>query len=164
VSRIKVGSALLKIEGLSKTFGGTRALIDVDLDVREHEIHALVGQNGSGKSTLIKSLAGYHHPDPGARAWFDGEPFELGSGLQHGHDRLRFVHQDLGHVLELGVMDNLALRHAYVTGRWPRPRRSSGSWWRSSPRCRAGTAAGAFSCWTSRPPCCRRTRSRSSSS
>ena len=60
--------ALLKIEGLSKTFGGTRALIDVDLDVREHEIHALVGQNGSGKSTLIKSLAGYHHPDPGARA------------------------------------------------------------------------------------------------
>ena len=110
--------ALLKIEGLSKTFGGTRALIDVGLDVREHEIHALVGQNGSGKSTLIKALAGYHHPDPGARAWFAGEPFELGSGLQHGHDRLRFVHQDLGHVLELGVMDNLALRHAYVRGRF----------------------------------------------
>ena len=115
---VEVSPALLKIEGLSKTFGGTRALIDVDLDVREHEIHALVGQNGSGKSTLIKALAGYHHPDPGARAWFDSEPFELGSGLQHGHDRLRFVHQDLGHVLELGVMDNLALRHAYVRGRF----------------------------------------------
>jgi len=114
----EVSPALLKIEGLSKTFGGTRALIDVDLDVREHEIHALVGQNGSGKSTLIKALAGYHHPDPGARARFAGEPFELGSGLQHGHDRLRFVHQDLGHVLELGVMDNLALRHAYVRGRF----------------------------------------------
>ena len=90
---VEVGPALLKIEGLSKTFGGTRALIDVDLDVRENEIHALVGQNGSGKSTLIKSLAGYHHPDPGARAWFAGQPFELGSGLQHGHDRLRFVHR-----------------------------------------------------------------------
>jgi ABC-type sugar transport system ATPase subunit len=115
---VKVSPALLKIEGLSKTFGGTRALIDVDLDVREHEIHALVGQNGSGKSTLIKALAGYHHPDPGARAWFADQPFELGSGLQHGHDRLRFVHQDLGHVLELGVMDNLALRHAYVRGRF----------------------------------------------
>src|SRR6266478_7808615 len=114
----EVGPALLKIEGLSKTFGGTRALIDADLDVREHEIHALVGQNGSGKSTLIKSLAGYHHPDPGARAWFSGEPFELGSGLAYGHDRLRFVHQDLGHVLELGVIDNLALRHAYVRGRF----------------------------------------------
>ena len=118
VEGIGSDSALLKIEGLSKTFGGTRALVDVDLDVGEHEIHALVGQNGSGKSTLIKSLAGYHHPDPGARAWFAGEPFELGSGLQHGHDRLRFVHQDLGHVLELGVMDNLALRHAYVRGRF----------------------------------------------
>jgi ABC-type sugar transport system ATPase subunit len=113
----KAGQALLKIEALSKTFGGTRALIDVDLDIREDEIHALVGQNGSGKSTLIKSLAGYHHPDPGARAWFAGEPFGLGAELQHGHDRLRFVHQDLGHVLELDVIDNLALRHAYVRGR-----------------------------------------------
>ena len=42
---VEVSPALLKIEGLSKTFGGTRALIGVDLDVREHEIHALVGQN-----------------------------------------------------------------------------------------------------------------------
>jgi ribose transport system ATP-binding protein len=115
---VEVSPVLLKIGGLSKTFGGTRALIGVDLDVREHEIHALVGQNGSGKSTLIKALAGYHHPDPGARAWFAGEPFELGAGPQHGHDRLRFVHQDLGHVLELGAMDNLALRHAYVRGRF----------------------------------------------
>jgi ribose transport system ATP-binding protein len=113
----QAGQALLRIENLSKTFGGTRALIDASLDVRENEIHALVGQNGSGKSTLIKALAGYHHPDQGARAWFAGDPFELGSGLQHGHDRLRFVHQDLGHVLELDVIDNLALRHAYVRGR-----------------------------------------------
>src|SRR5437763_3615377 len=101
--------AVLRIESLSKTFGGTRALIDVDLDIRANEIHALVGQNGSGKSTLIKSLAGYHRPDLGAQAWFADEEFELGSQLD-AHDRLRFVHQDLGHVLELGVMDNLALR------------------------------------------------------
>jgi ABC-type sugar transport system ATPase subunit len=111
----------LRIEGLSKTFGGTRALIDVDLDIRANEIHALVGQNGSGKSTLIKTLAGYHHPDAGAEAWFQDEQFELGSQLD-GHDRLRFVHQDLGHVLELGVMDNLALRGAYVRGRMGRIR------------------------------------------
>src|SRR5262249_56844230 len=80
---VEVSPALLKIEGLSKTFGGTRALIDVDLDVREHEIHALVGQNGSGKSTLIKSLAGYHHPDPGARGRFAREAVALRSRLLH---------------------------------------------------------------------------------
>jgi ribose transport system ATP-binding protein len=112
---------ILRIESLSKTFGGTRALIDVDLDIRANEIHALVGQNGSGKSTLIKTLAGYHHPDAGAEAWFQDEQFALGSQLD-GHDRLRFVHQDLGHVLELGVMDNLALRGAYVRGRMGRIR------------------------------------------
>ena len=65
---------LLEIRGLSKTFGGTRALVDVDLDVRADEIHALVGTNGAGKSTLIKTLAGYHHPDPGASARFAGKP------------------------------------------------------------------------------------------
>src|SRR5215213_10210832 len=92
---------ILQIKGISKTFGGTRALVDVDLDIRPNEIHALVGQNGSGKSTLIKSLAGYHLPDPGAQAWFQDEEFLLGRDLD-GHDRLRFVHQDLGHVLELG--------------------------------------------------------------
>jgi ABC-type sugar transport system ATPase subunit len=119
--RDRDAETVLRIEGLSKTFGGTRALIDVDLDIQVNEIHALVGQNGSGKSTLIKTLAGYHQPDAGARAWFQDEEFPLGS-LLDGHDRLRFVHQDLGHVLELGVMDNLALRGAYVRGRLGRIR------------------------------------------
>jgi ribose transport system ATP-binding protein len=118
--RPRTEATVLKIESLSKTFGGTRALIDVDLDIRPGEIHALVGQNGSGKSTLIKTLAGYHHPDPGGRAWFEDEEFPIGTDLEH--DRLRFVHQDLGHVLELGAMDNLALRGAYVRGRFGRIR------------------------------------------
>src|ERR671923_3042365 len=104
---------VLRIAGLSKTFGATRALIDASLDIRRGEIHALVGQNGSGKSTLIKTLAGYHAPDPGAVAELDGEPFALGHGVPEG---LRFVHQDLGLVLELNAMDNLALRGGFISG------------------------------------------------
>jgi ABC-type sugar transport system ATPase subunit len=119
--RTATDETVLRIESLSKTFGGTRALLDVDLDIRPNEIHALVGQNGSGKSTLIKSLAGYHHPDPGARAWFQDDEFAIGSDVDQ-HDRLRFVHQDLGHVLELGAIDNLALRGAYVRGKLGRIR------------------------------------------
>jgi ABC-type sugar transport system ATPase subunit len=110
--------ALLRIEGLSKTFVGTRALRDVTLEILEDEVLALVGSNGSGKSTLIKTLAGYHQADPGAHAWLEGEPFDMAAIGDKRHDRLHFVHQDLGLVLELGVMDNLALRHSFARSRF----------------------------------------------
>ena len=84
--------------------------------MRAEEIHALVGPNGSGKSTLIKVLAGYHTPDPGATGEFDGEPLHLGRGGEVD-ERLRFVHQDLGLVLELSAMENLALRGGYRRAR-----------------------------------------------
>jgi ABC-type sugar transport system ATPase subunit len=109
---------VLEIRGLSKTFPGTVALRDVSLEVRPDEIHALVGANGSGKSTLIKTLSGYHRADPGVTAWFNGEPFDMAAVSDERHDRLRFVHQHLGLVLELGVMDNLALHHDFLRGRF----------------------------------------------
>jgi ABC-type sugar transport system ATPase subunit len=108
---------ILRIDGLSKTFGGTQALVGASLEILPGEVHALVGQNGSGKSTLIKVLAGYHEPDPGGYAEVDGEPFELGRAEDEANERLRFVHQDLGLVLELSTMDNLALRNGFARGR-----------------------------------------------
>lgn len=109
------GPPLLKIVGVSKTFPGTRALDDVSMDVAPGEIHALVGQNGSGKSTLIKILAGYHQADPGSMAWLNGEPVDLAATARSRHARLRFVHQDLGLFLELGAVDNIALRSEFIT-------------------------------------------------
>lgn len=108
-----VPTIALRLAHLSKTFPGTRALTDTSIDIREGEIHALVGQNGSGKSTLIKTLAGYHTPDPGAVAALSGEAFALGHTVPDG---LRFVHQDLGLVLELNAIDNLALRGDFIRG------------------------------------------------
>src|SRR4051795_4004884 len=103
----------LRVTCLSKTFAATQALIDASIDIRPGEIHALMGQNGSGKSTLIKTLAGYHAPDAGAVADFDGTPFDLGHAVP---ENLRFVHQDLGLVLELNAMDNLALHGGFARG------------------------------------------------
>jgi len=55
----------LRIRGLSKSFGGVRALEDVDLTVPAGQVHALLGHNGAGKSTLIKCLGGAFPPDAG---------------------------------------------------------------------------------------------------
>lgn len=103
-------AALLVIRNLSKTFGGVRALDGVDLTVRPGEIHGLLGTNGSGKSTLIKVLAGVHAPDPGARLTLKRREVEL--PLHAGEFRklgLSFVHQNLGLIPQLSVLENLRM-------------------------------------------------------
>lgn len=60
------GETIIKVDELSKRYEGVQALDGVDLDVRDNEILALVGDNGAGKSTLIKSLAGVINPTGGA--------------------------------------------------------------------------------------------------
>jgi ribose transport system ATP-binding protein len=106
-----VGAAapVLTVRGLSKTFVSTRALSNVDFDLREGEIHALVGQNGCGKSTLIKVLAGFHQPDPGVEIKLDGAEVDLSRTADAHRAGLRFVHQDLGLVGTLSTVENLML-------------------------------------------------------
>lgn len=99
--------ALLEVRGLTKSFGGALALDGVDLTVLPGEVHGLLGENGSGKSTLIKILAGYHDPDAG-RLDVRGKPVDL--PLPPGayrHLGFEFVHQDLGLVSSLSVVENL---------------------------------------------------------
>ncbi|MHA5052547.1 sugar ABC transporter ATP-binding protein [Streptomyces sp. SD15] len=57
--------AVLRVRGVTKTFGGAAALKGVDLDLYPGEIHALMGMNGAGKSTLVQVLSGIHQPDAG---------------------------------------------------------------------------------------------------
>lgn len=64
--------ALLRIEGLSRSFGALKATDDVSLDLRPGEIHALIGPNGAGKTTLIGQIAGTIAPEAG-RILLDGE-------------------------------------------------------------------------------------------
>ena len=120
------GRVLLELRGLSKRFGSTQALADVDLTVTAGEVHALVGQNGSGKSTLIKILSGYHAPDAGSVA-IDGErvrlPLRPGDPERHG---LAFLHQDSSLAEGMSVLENLRLGRYETTWygrlRWRRER------------------------------------------
>jgi branched-chain amino acid transport system ATP-binding protein len=67
-----VADAVLRIEGLTKNFGGLRVTDKVTLDVRPGELHAVIGPNGAGKTTLINQISGALRPDAG-RIIFCGE-------------------------------------------------------------------------------------------
>jgi ribose transport system ATP-binding protein len=115
---------VVRIRGLSKRFGGTLALDDVDLDIHRGSILALLGPNGAGKSTLIKVLAGVHHADEGD-VTVAGHPL----GTDAASQRMSFIHQDLGLVEWMTVAENIALGTGY-----PR-RRGLVSWRRARERC-----------------------------
>lgn len=110
---------VLSLRNLSMTFGGTRALDGVTLDVRGAEVHGLVGENGSGKSTLIKILSGFHVPEPGSEIEVGGErvalPMSAASLERLG---LRFVHQDLTLAPTLTVAENLFVDELSIRPSW----------------------------------------------
>ena len=108
----------LCLRSVSMTFVGQRALDHVDLELAAGEVRALVGQNGSGKSTLIKIIAGYHRPDQGSSGEIHGKPMSFGGPGHAFHAGLRFIHQDLGLVDRLTVIDNLALGRPYQSRWW----------------------------------------------
>jgi ribose transport system ATP-binding protein len=99
---------LLTITGLTKRFGGTVALNDVDLEVRAGEVHALLGENGAGKSTLIKILAGVHRPGAG-EILLHGRPIDPTAESAP----INFIHQDLGLVDTMSVAENVAVLAGY---------------------------------------------------
>jgi hypothetical protein len=88
-------AAALRVNNLSKSFPGTRALSSLELAIAPGEIRAVLGGNGSGKSTLIKILSGYHRPDPGGEVSISGRALEFGSPASSYSAGARFVHQDL---------------------------------------------------------------------
>ncbi|MDN6633754.1 MAG: ATP-binding cassette domain-containing protein, partial [Enterobacterales bacterium] len=96
------------MDNINKSFPGVKALDNVNLRVRPHSIHALMGENGAGKSTLLKCLFGIYQKDSG-RILFQGKEINFKSAkeaLEHG---VSMVHQELNLVLQRNVMDNMWL-------------------------------------------------------
>ncbi len=107
-ARSAQGTVLLEGRRLNKSFGGLRALRDVDIDIRRGEIMALVGDNGAGKSTLIKVLSGAIVPDAG-EIRIENQPVTLSSPNAATALGIETVHQSLGLVDELDVPQNVFL-------------------------------------------------------
>jgi len=98
----------LELRGISKRFGSVEALTDVDFEVRDGEVMALVGDNGAGKSTLIKCVAGIYSIDDG-QFLFEGRPVTIHGPKDAAKLGIEVVYQDLALADNLDVVQNMYL-------------------------------------------------------
>jgi ribose transport system ATP-binding protein len=110
-------AAALRLTDIRKSFGATRALRGVSLEIAPGEVHALIGENGAGKSTLMKILSGAHAADEGTME-LGGQPYLP----QNPHDaRLKgvaMIYQELNLALHLTAQENILLGAESASGGW----------------------------------------------
>lgn len=101
---------LLSLRGIQKNFGGVKALRDGNLEVREGEVHLLMGENGAGKSTLMKIVAGLYQRDAGEMLWH-GEAISFRTPSEAAANGIAMVHQESLLAPHLTVAENIFLGH-----------------------------------------------------
>ena len=116
----------LRMEGVSKHYGGVTALDNVDFQCASASIHAVLGENGAGKSTLIKIIAGAVTPDTG-RLLLGDRPVHFDSPIQAGVHGIACIFQELSLMPDLSIADNICitkppLRFGLIDGRAQRQR------------------------------------------
>lgn len=108
-----LSAPVLQMSAISKSFGGLRALIDVDLALYPQEILAIVGDNGAGKSTLIKVLTGVYRADSG-RMVVHGETLDIKKRRDSIDAGIAAVYQNLGLVDTLAAPANVFLGSEHI--------------------------------------------------
>ena len=105
---------LLSLRSVGKSFGGVRALTDGNLDVREGEVHLLMGENGAGKSTLMRIVAGMYQRDRGEMLW-RGQTVSFKNPSEAAVNGIAMVHQESLLAPHLSVAENIFLGHEITT-------------------------------------------------
>src|SRR5438876_9135267 len=98
----------LRLIAIDKSFGATRSLRDVSIEVGPGEVHALIGENGAGKCTLMRVLSGAEQPDAGAIE-LDGHPFRPENPLYAARCGVAMIYQELNLAPHLSVAENILL-------------------------------------------------------
>jgi len=119
-------AALLEMKNIVKTFPGVKALDNVNLLVKQHEIHALVGENGAGKSTLMKVLSGvYPYGTYSGEIIFDGKSCAFADIKQSEKAGIVIIHQELALSPYLSIAENIFIgdeRAKYNIINWDKTR------------------------------------------
>ena len=105
---------LLEMNHITKIFPGVKALNNVRFDLKQGEIHALMGENGAGKSTFIKVLTGVHQPD-GGEIILDGQKVVMHDPLVAAHHGIAAIYQHLAAYPDLTVAENIFMGHEKLT-------------------------------------------------
>lgn len=113
---------LLKLEHVSKTFPGVKALDDVSFSLEPGEVHALLGENGAGKSTLIKAITGVQPPDAGSEMWIDGTRVDENSPEVAERLGVAAIYQNPTLFSELTVLENLMIGQSGAIINWAKCR------------------------------------------
>ncbi|TQK50051.1 monosaccharide ABC transporter ATP-binding protein (CUT2 family) [Streptomyces sp. SLBN-118] len=118
---------LLEMRSITKTFPGVKALADVNLAVRDGEIHAICGENGAGKSTLMKVLSGVHpHGSYSGEIVYHGEQMRFHDIRASEQAGIVIIHQELALVPGISITENIFLGNE--------PRRRGGIDWKAARR------------------------------
>src|SRR5215207_3125915 len=121
---IHVGSPpALRLRGIKKSFGATRALRGVSLEIAPGEVHALIGENGAGKSTLMKVLSGAHKADEGSME-LAGQPYAPSDPHDARLKGVAMIYQELNLALHLTAQENILLGAESATLGWIDPQTS----------------------------------------
>jgi ribose transport system ATP-binding protein len=97
---------LFRMEGISKSFPGVKALDNVSFSVNKGEVHGLVGENGAGKSTLMKVMSGVYQADEG-KIFIEGQEVKI-NNISKAHELgVAIIFQELNLLPHLSVADNI---------------------------------------------------------
>ena len=107
----------LRLAGIQKSFGATRALRGVSLTIAPGEVHALIGENGAGKSTLMKVLSGAHAADAGTME-LSGQPYAPTDPHDARLKGVAMIYQELNLALHLTAQENILLGAESARGGW----------------------------------------------
>ena len=113
-----VNDYIFECEGISKAFGGTQALKDVQLNIKRGEVHALLGENGAGKSTLMKIIIGLYKADEGSMT-FEGKPYNVTGPADAINTGISMIHQELNPEPHLSIAESIFLKREDTIGKTP---------------------------------------------